>query len=183
MGLDMYLEKKTYVQNWEHMIPEEKHKVIVLKNNTPIDGIIPEKIKYIAEEVAYWRKANQIHNWFVQNIQDGNDDCGEYYVSKDKLKELVELCKKVVNNSTLIDGDIITGQSLKDGEWQNNIKLGKIIEDSSLAKELLPTSSGFFFGGTQYDEYYLSDLQDTITMLEPYIKEDIIGDFYYSSSW
>ena len=42
---------------------------------------------------AYWRKANQIHKWFVDNIQGGNDNCGEYYVSQDKLIELLALCK------------------------------------------------------------------------------------------
>lgn len=35
------------------------------------------KIKIIYE-VAYWRKANHIHNWFVQNIQDGIDDLLDY---------------------------------------------------------------------------------------------------------
>ena len=29
----------------------------------------------IIEQVGYWRKANQIHNWFVENVQDGEDDC------------------------------------------------------------------------------------------------------------
>ncbi len=46
-----------------------------------------EKIK--AEnfiEVGYWRKANQIHNWFVKNVQGGVDDCGYYGVTKEKLE-------------------------------------------------------------------------------------------------
>ena len=37
------------------------------------------------EDVGYWRKANQIHNWFVQNVQGGEDDCGIYEVSQAKL--------------------------------------------------------------------------------------------------
>ena len=49
-------------------------------------------------EFAYWRKANQIHNWFVENIQEGKDDCGTYQVSGRKLKELVNLCKEVLQN-------------------------------------------------------------------------------------
>ena len=36
----------------------------------------------------YWRKANQIHNWMVNNVQDGNDDCGLYEVSIDHILEL-----------------------------------------------------------------------------------------------
>jgi hypothetical protein len=45
---------------------------------------------------AYWRKSNQIHKWFVDNVQGGNDDCGNYYVSKDKLKELRETCRQAL---------------------------------------------------------------------------------------
>ena len=47
---------------------------------------------------AYWRKANQIHAWFVDNVQGGNDNCGEYYVSHEKLKELLDLVNKALAN-------------------------------------------------------------------------------------
>ena len=36
----------------------------------------------------YWRKSNQIHQWFVQNVQGGKDNCEEYSVSLDQLKLL-----------------------------------------------------------------------------------------------
>ncbi len=36
----------------------------------------------------YWRKSNQIHQWFVENVQGGKDDCAEYSVSFDQLKLL-----------------------------------------------------------------------------------------------
>ena len=45
---------------------------------------------------AYWRKANQIHKWFVDNVQKGEDDCGEYYVSHEKLKELLTTCRQAL---------------------------------------------------------------------------------------
>ena len=50
MGLDMYLSKKTYVKNWDHMKPEEKHHVVVTKNGkrTSID---PKRVTYIEEDV------------------------------------------------------------------------------------------------------------------------------------
>lgn len=154
MGLDMYLSKKTYVKNWNHMSEEQKHKVTI--EGKKLKEIKPERISYIQEEVAYWRKANQIHNWFVQNVQDGNDDCRSYYVDPSKLEELVNLCKQV-------------------------------IEDNSKAEELLPTQSGFFFGGTDYDEWYFKDLEDTIAMVGGILREmqenDTYYDFYYESSW
>ena len=40
--------------------------------------------------IAYWRKVNCIHNWFVENVQGGNDNCERHYVSSDKIEELVE---------------------------------------------------------------------------------------------
>jgi hypothetical protein len=48
--------------------------------------------------VGYWRKANQIHKWFVDNVQKGNDDCKEYYVSEEKIKELYDLCTQINSN-------------------------------------------------------------------------------------
>ena len=150
MGLDMYLSKKTYVRQWDHQSPEEKYEVVVTKGGEPVEGIKASRVKYIEEEVGYWRKANQIHRWFVENIQQGEDDCGDYYVDQSDLKTLLELCKKVQ-------------------------------ADHSLAESLLPSASGFFFGGTDYDEWYYNDIENTIKILEEALVED--GDFYYTSSW
>ena len=102
MGLDMYLEKRTYVKQWDHQSAEEKHEVAVTKGGQPTN-IDPKKIKYIIEEAGYWRKANQIHHWFVENVQNGVDNCGEYYVGSEKLTELLELCKKVEADHSLAD--------------------------------------------------------------------------------
>jgi len=150
MGLDMYLEKRTYVKQWDHQSAEEKHEVVVTKGGQPTN-IDPKKVKYIIEEAGYWRKANQIHRWFVDNVQNGVDNCGDYYVGSEKLAELLELCKRVK-------------------------------ADHSLAEELLPSASGFFFGGTEYDEWYFNDIDNTIAILEECL-EDESGDYYYSSSW
>lgn len=47
----------------------------------------------VSVNCAYWRKANQIHDWFVNNIQNGEDECKEHSVSKENLEDLVSLCK------------------------------------------------------------------------------------------
>ena len=150
MGLDMYLSKKTYVKQWDHQSPEEKYEVVVTKGGQPVEGIKPNRIKYIEEEVGYWRKANQIHRWFVENVQRGVDNCGDYYVSSGDLKKLLGLCNKVE-------------------------------ADHSLAESLLPSASGFFFGGTDYDEWYFEDIKNTIKILEDALEDG--DEFYYSSSW
>ena len=51
-------------------------------------------------------------------------------------------------------------------------------------EELLPTTKGFFFGNTEYDNYYVSDIKSTIEGLEQILSEDVShGEFYYQSSW
>lgn len=171
MGLDMYLHKKTYVKNWEHMSPEELHEVTVKKNGQEVSHIKKERISSVEETVAYWRKANHIHQWFVNNVQDGEDNCREYYVSRDDLRELVEACKTVKES--------LEKSGKKTVKMYDDVE---VFTDTSVAEELLPTQAGFFFGGTQYDEWYVKDLDNTIAQLEPLIEEEG-GDFYYQSSW
>lgn len=149
MGLDMYLNKKTYVQYWEHN-GDNNYEVTVTKAGQPA-GIDGRKVKYVIEEAGYWRKQNNIHRWFVENVQDGVDNCGEYYVSAEKLRELLALCKAVQNQP-------------------------------AVAEALLPTASGFFFGGTEYDEWYMQGIDYTIQTLNEALA-DKNGEYYYSSSW
>jgi hypothetical protein len=153
MGLDMYLTRKTYVKQWSHQAPEEQFELSITKGGKPYDGINLSNVTNIEEEVGYWRKANQIHRWFVENVQNGVDDCGEYSVSKSELETLRNICTEVVN-------------------------------DHSKAEDLLPSAAGFFFGNTDYDEYYYDDLERTIVILDKILGETNPNqDIYYSSSW
>ena len=158
MGLDMYLRKKIYIgANFEHN--EIAGEINITKGGEPFK-INMNKVTYVIEDWGDWRKANAIHQWFVENVQEGKDDCREYYVSEDKLKELLDICNQIKANPTL-------------------------------APELLPTRGGFFFGSTDYDEYYWNDIDLTISIIENAIqdkevfdgKEYIRGEIYYSSSW
>jgi hypothetical protein len=152
MGLDSYLYKKNYVRQGEWVKPEYRTEVEV-KTGGEIDKTIkPERIRYIVEEVAYWRKANQIHNWFVKNVQDGIDNCQNSYVSRDNLQELLDVCNQV-------------------------------IADNSLAETLLPTGSGFFFGSTEYDEWYFKDISNTIVYLTEILEDESADEFEYYASW
>ena len=152
MGLDSYLYKKNYIRT-EDFYNEEFRNEVIVKTGGEIDTKIkPERIRYIVEEVGYWRKANQIHRWFVENVQNGIDECQSSYVSREKLEELLELCKRV--NA-----------------------------DNSLAEELLPSASGFFFGGTEYDEWYFNDINHTIEIIEECLEDASADEFEYNASW
>ena len=164
MGLDMYLTKRTYI-GAEYSHRKIKGNINITRDGNPIK-IDFNKISHITERAAYWRKANQIHNWFVENVQKGEDDCGEYFVSKEQLKELYELCLEVKSKAI--------------------IEEGKVISNSEEIEELLSTSSGFFFGGTDYDERYLNDINHTLEALKPIIEEEeenFDSDYFYRSSW
>lgn len=86
----------------------------------------------ISYELCYWRKANQIRNFFVNNIDDFNyeDNFGDHIVSKELLEKLLKTINEVLDNH-------------------------------DKAAELLPTSDGFFFGSQDYDEWYFRELKDT----------------------
>ncbi len=153
MGLDQYLSKRTFVgAQYQHRGVSGK---VEIKSRDKALPIKFERISYVEEQVGYWRKANQIHRWFVENVQGGQDDCGEYPVSIDQLKSLLDDCMKI--KECVVN-----------------------------APELLPTQAGFFFGSTDYDEYYWQDIDDTIETIEGILKEQEEGafcEYRYSSSW
>jgi len=185
MGLDMYLYKKHYIGN-KFRKRDQIVRVVVPENQKdatfPTGKIQNKRISEITEEVMYWRKANVIHSWFVNNVQDGEDDCGDYCVSRERLKELLDICNEIIKASKLVKGKIRNGKKLTKNGWKDIMEKGMYIEDPKVAIELLPTTSGFFFGGTDYDQYYFEDIKDTKEMLTKILKEKD-GDFYYHSSW
>jgi len=139
MGLDMYLNARRFY--W----PNEEPKIDEIPKGY--------HVRRIEVEAAYWRKANAIHDWFVNNVQNGDDDCDSYPVTRDKLKALVDICKRV-------------------------------IAEPEKAPELLPTADGFFFGGTEFGEYYFDYLNGTVEMIENALEKFPDNwDFEYHSSW
>jgi hypothetical protein len=151
MGLDMYLKAKRYLSPHR---AEDKDVIAEIESIAPRGTMKPLELTY---EAAYWRKANAIHAWFVENVQDGEDDCKTYYVSTEDLENLLEKCKQVEQS-------------------RNEI----------LASKLLPTQGGFFFGSTEYDDGYWHDIRITIEQLEAAIAEASKDDhiyFEYYASW
>lgn len=99
MGLDMYLKGKRYLSSYFNEGDNEKAAKIaelfpeLANREGRFDGSV---VKEVMIEAGYWRKANAIHQWFVQNCQEGEDDCGSYYVGREQLAELRDLCRKIL---------------------------------------------------------------------------------------
>ena len=166
MGLDMYLSVRKYVSQYDWTTAKDRE----LKSSDEYKKLVKNSglSRYVdlekraggasVEAVAvYWRKANAIHQWFVDNCADGVDDCRPVYVSTDHLKELLARINEALATPTDVD-------------------------------EILPTTSGFFFGSTEYDDFYWEDLKHTKTEIEKLLKlseedEEHLISFIYQASW
>ena len=100
MGLDMYLTASRYISDWEHNKNDAEKKVFadVLKaagiDRKQVDEGAPSG--NVTFHCGYWRKANQIHGWFVKHCQGRKDECQKADVSRDQLRELCGLCRAVL---------------------------------------------------------------------------------------
>ncbi len=100
MGLDQYLKASRYVGGWNHESDAEKALYASLLGQLGLQpGINPGAPSLTASvNVGYWRKANQIHGWFVANAQNGVDECQEAPVEREQLVELRDLCKRAIED-------------------------------------------------------------------------------------
>lgn len=140
----------------------------------------------IMEQVGYWKKSNQIHRWFIENVQDGDDDCKYHHeCTKEILEDLLDTCKTVLNSCVTTYGKVHNGDKGTPNGLEPIYEDGQVVIDSSVAEELLPSCSGFFFGGTDYDQYYIADIVETIKILEEVLKTtDFTKEMvFYRSSW
>ena len=191
MGLDMYLNRCNR-KAWGYKDFDIDD---VKENNAKIYEEIKPYLhkrgsKYyswesIFEDVGYWRKANAIHKWFVDNVQNGIDDCDYYKVSKEQLEALLSVCEKVKSATQLANGWVHNGDTFANGQWCPNYEEGEVIINPDIAQELLPTQGGFFFGSTEYDEYYMADIVETIDILTKVLETTDFDTHMvaYHSSW
>jgi hypothetical protein len=164
MGLDMYLEVRKYVSTSDWVqengdyVKKENPEGISLLEVAGLATLVSEDSygATVSATAIYWRKVNAIHKWFVDTCAKGVDECQPIYVSRERLLALRDQVEMVVRS-----------------------------KNDAVAKEYLPTESGFFFGSTEYDEYYWSDLDYTLKELNR-VLTDTEGesvDFIYQASW
>lgn len=158
MGLDQYLSASEYISRYDYS--DTSDGLDRSENKTFMElvkqfGVDPDPTGFAGLNIdfpmGYWRKSNQIHNWFVENVGEGIDECQKMFVTRDVLTDLKTRCEEV-------------------------------LADHSLAEELLPTGAGFFFGSTEYDQYYFNDLKETVKIINRCLKSKF-DYFEYQASW
>ena len=84
MGLDMYLTAILDVS------PSVQESLITF---------FPEvdRIESVQSEIGYWRGADPIHSWFVENVQQGNDDCRPHNVYQEDILTLLLLVDDIIS--------------------------------------------------------------------------------------
>ena len=162
MGLDQYLTAKKYVSKWDYS-NDYKNKEVRQEFADLLPMDTPDITRYgqfagitIEYPVGYWRKANAIHNFFVQEVGEAVDDCREMYVHRDVLVELRSRCS-----------DVLKADNMEE-----------------MAQEVgLETVSGFFFGDTEYGEWYKEDLKLTVEICDFVLALPEEYSLHYQASW
>lgn len=95
-----------------------------------------------ATEVAYFRKVNFLHAWVQDHLNEGKE----------------HNCDRIPMSLEAIAG---LAQTCK-----------RVLADPSLAGELLPPRSGFFFGSTDVDEWYLRGVQQVSDVLDVILLDE-----------
>jgi hypothetical protein len=181
MGLDMYLAATLYLSNWDHNSPDLRFaEVVKAIGLTPTEASPSINLEIT---IGYWRKANAIHNWFVTHVAGGEDNCEPIDVSRKQLQTLRDLCQQVLDTAETKEGQIHAGTSWDASGQKEHYTPGIVITNPKEVAELLPTTSGFFFGSTDYDEGYLEDLRHTIEIIDHALSLDKEYDFQYRASW
>jgi len=162
MGLDQYLTAKKHVSKFDYF-NDYKDRVVTQEFTDLLPLDTPDIGKYgqfqgitVEYPVGYWRKANAIHNFFVSEVGEDVDDCREMWINRDILVELRSRC-----------ADVLKADNMEE-----------------MAEEVgLETVSGFFFGDTEYGEWYKEDLKLTIEICDHVLALPEEYSIYYQASW
>ena len=188
MGLDQYLKARVYVPNYVAGMPFESGnpQLTAIREALAVPLEIFTSGAYVEFDVMYWRKANHIHNWFESNLasvkeKGGNlENVTEYEVTREELTELRDVCTEVLIGVEW--SEPIERHSESGASWVER-KLEKC--DADVALDLLPPQQGFFFGGTDVDDWYYEDVEATLKMIERVLVEPSVAgaSFTYRGWW
>jgi len=158
MGLDMYLNSTNRTNHSIEELQAIDHDTLTPESPEAAPFLPLREYEYMRDvysifhEVAYWRKFNALHNWFVQRVQGGIDECQLSEIHKDTLTALIDDLRAVSNGETV---------------------------------EVLEPVSGFFFGSTDKDEYYLERINKALNTFEKILQTFDFKKYrlFYRASW
>ena len=155
MGLDMYLSAKKFHSPAEWRPNETKEEFAKLKQASGV-GTVLDKVEHphIYLEVS-------VGYWRKQNA------IHEWFVTN--CQDGVDDCRNSYVGREQLESLLNTCKEVK--------------SDHSKADGLLPTASGFFFGSTEYDEWYFGGIDETIEIIEVALAMPEEWEFQYHSSW
>lgn len=172
----MYLTAHVYVNDYEHAIESDSESYKKAQDVKALFPNIPteEGLIYVSFPIGYWRKVNHVHKWFVDNVQNGEDDCREYYVSKEDLKSLKDVCEKTIAYLDTLE--------IETHEKYSDYYTFKGVDENAIP---LQTVKGFFFGSTEYDSWLYKDTVYTLELITKLLEnyDTLKADIYYQSSW
>ena len=141
MGLDMYMFKckaPAYID-----VCSEKRKVVKLCQEA-LDNMAYERAQSeCISFVDYWRYANQIYRWFLENTEVEYEDSGPYRIKWEELLLLKATCRQVLESGVDKNGEPV----------------------AAVCEKLLPTLDGPCFGDTHYDANYFEEIRLTHDLL------------------
>ena len=87
----------------------------------------------------------------------------------------------------MVKGEVVNGYQYDNdtATMKPMYEEGEYIENPEVCEDYLPCQDGFFFGSTNYDQWYMQDITYTIEALTKILEET---DFktqmvYYRASW
>ena len=157
-----YARKTTYksFSKWDN--PESTKEVNYPEDlKTFSDYIYDRNFKSVQTEtiyqIGYFRKFNALHSYIVKTFADGIDNCQDIILYKEDVEQIKKVLDDVLNAHQQVEK----------------------------AKEILPTQSGFFFGGTDYDEFYFEDVKVAADLMQNLLDNFDFEKYQliYEASW
>jgi hypothetical protein len=160
MGLDMYLKMVPKVDSIEELDEMETR-----LSKAFYAGKLEAELKKIQKEKGFKKPIEYTESEWVHDKDDYIKQNEEYHSPKIVLRKECGYWRKfnALHSwfvETFQDGVDECQPSLVDPEVLKDLFDKILTINKKNAKAILPTAGGFFFGGTEYDEYYWQDIEE-----------------------
>ena len=157
MGLDQFLYQRYYVSAYNHSSQEEKDRFAdIVKQIDPTMYLGDDRHRHMYVEVC-------VGYWRKANA------IHKFFCDLDGGRDECQ-------NIYVTEDNLRTLRAL----------CQSVLLEPSIAEQVLPPQSGFFFGSTDIDEWYMQDLKSTIEIIDNVIDRltpDGYPEFWYRASW